>query len=75
MKNTESKHHTRMSFSTSVCVSSLVCSPTFRYEESCVEEVRESVAVVAFSISFLVALLTDDQSCEGAIHGVIGHLE
>lgn len=56
-------------------MSSLVCSPTFRYEESCVEKVRESVAVVAFSISFLVALLTDDQSCEGAIHGVIGHLE
>lgn len=61
--------------STSVYVSSLVCPQTFGYEESCVEEVRERVAVVAFSLSFLVALLTDDQSCEGAIHRVIGHLE
>lgn len=56
----------------SVCL--LVCQPTFRYEESRVVEVRESVAVVAFSVSFLVALLADYESCEGAIHGVIGHL-
>ncbi len=51
-----------------------VCRPTFRYEESCVVEVRESVAVVAFSFPLLVTLLTDDQSCEGAIHCVVGHL-
>lgn len=50
------------------------CPPTFRYEESCVVQVRERIAVVAFSSPFLVALLTDYESCEGAIHGVIGHL-
>lgn len=35
-------------------------------------EVRESGVVVAFS--FLVALLTDDEGCEGAVHRVTGHL-
>lgn len=49
-----------------------VCQPTFRYEESCVVEMRQSS--VAHSFSFLVAFLTDDESCEGAIHRVIGHL-
>ena len=59
----------------SVSVSWSTCRQlTFRYEQSCVEEVRESVAVVAFSFSFLVALLTDDESREGPIHRVIGHL-
>lgn len=50
----------------------LVCQPTFRYEESCVVEVRESSVVFPFSL--FVAFLTDDESCEGAIHRVIGHL-
>lgn len=59
-----------------VCISLFVhlsFQPTFRYEESCVEEMRESV-VVAFSFPFLVALLTDNESCEGAIYRVIGYL-
>ena len=47
--------------------------PTFRYEESCVVEVRERV-VFSFFFLFLIALLTDDKSCEGAIHRVIRHL-
>lgn len=48
---------------------------TFRYKESCVVEVRESVVVFfSFPFSFLVALLTDDESCEGAIYRVTGHL-
>lgn len=55
-----------------VCL--FVRQPTFRNEESRVVEVRESVAVVAFPFNFLVALLTDDESCEGAIHRVIGDL-
>lgn len=52
----------------------LVCQTTFRYEEGCVVEVSKSIAVVAFSFPFLVSLLTQDESCEGAIHRVIGHL-
>lgn len=39
----------------SVCL----CQSTFRYEESRVVEVMESVAVVAFPFPFLVALVTD----------------
>lgn len=50
----------------------LVCQPTFRYEESCVVEVRESAVVLSFSL--FVAFLADDESCERAIHRVIGHL-
>lgn len=57
-----------------VGVCPLVRQPTFRYEESRVVEVRESVAVVAISFNFLVALLADDESSEGAIHRVIGDL-
>ena len=62
-----------------VCVCVFVCQyvtlqPTFRYKERCVEEVRESSDVVAFSFPFLVAFLADDESCEGAIHSVVGHL-
>lgn len=51
-----------------VCVSLFVLQPTFRYEQSGVEQVREIVAVVVFSFHFLVALFTDDESREGAIH-------
>lgn len=57
-----------------VGVCPLVRQPTFRYEKSRVVEVRESVAVVAISFNFLVALLADDESSEGAIHRVIGDL-
>lgn len=35
-------------------------------------EVRQSGVVVVFS--FLVALLTDDEGCEGAVHRGTGHL-
>ena len=51
-----------------------VCVPTLRYEERCVAEVRESVSVVAVPFPLLVTLLADYESCEGAIHRVVGHL-
>lgn len=57
-----------------MCQYQSVCPPTFRYEESFVVEVRESIAAVVFSFPFLIALLADDERCEGAIYRVIGHL-
>lgn len=48
--------------------------PTIRDEESRVVEVRKSVSVVAFFSFLLAAFLTDDESREGSIHWVIGHL-
>lgn len=51
-----------------------VCLPTLRYEERRVTEVRESISVAAIPFPLFVALLTDYESCEGAIHRVVGHL-
>lgn len=36
---------------------------------------RERFAVTAFAFQLLAAFLTDDESREGAIHCVTGHLE
>lgn len=44
---------------------------TFRYEKSSVVEVREGLSA---ALTFLIAFLTDDQSCEGAIDRVTGNL-